>query len=587
MKRFYLIPCPSKLCGTRTEHRNAAVFLVFLAVFCSANFIPALAAPGKVSEELSIAKSAENMGGKSGVWTGKKSGEKPGTMAGESSVEKSVEKKYNEVKKHLFIDDHYVQEIHGLERILHQPERKGIVLRPDRYWEQGMVFAFSAPIWVPEDGVYKWIYRSSYKDWSALAISEDGIHWEKPILNMVSFNGSKENNIFSNDRIHKVVEDPNASDPQERYKGIADRTPVVSGDLINWRDAGSDLGGGDSGSLTYDVEYGIYLAPLKIRDRSNQSFRQFDLATSRDFKTWSKPRFFFGADELDQEIAVDRIRRWLSDPGRPRPLFVEPPPGSEWTPPDDIADLPLRRRSWNAQCNNISVFPYHGQYIGLITLLYTTGAWLPDHRNNSGFFKVEIATTRDLETWNRIREPFLSPARLDHGIVDNFERMLVQTVNRPIVREDELWFYYGGIKAHGYRYTALMDGTPREDGSFSELERRDIEAGRSALYLATLRLDGFVSLRAGDHEGFVLTQPIAYDGGKLFVNLSAQQDGFARIEALDESDRVIAVSRPVTGDGVSIQVDWADDVGPCTSAGRMLRFKIHLKQADLYAFWME
>ena len=57
---------------------------------------------------------------------------------------------------------------------------------------------------------------------------------------------------------------------------------------------------------------------------------------------------------------------------------------------------------------------------------------------------VEMATTRDLRTWNRLREPFLTPARLDHGVARNYERMLVQPVNRPIERDGELWLYYTG-----------------------------------------------------------------------------------------------------------------------------------------------
>lgn len=502
-------------------------------------------------------------------------------------------------QRQLFLDDHIVERIEGLERTLHRPRKRGLVLKPDQPWEKGRAWAFSAPIWVSEERVYKWIYRPNYKNWSGLAVSKDGIHWEKPSLGLVEFNGSKENNLVSKRRIQKVVIDPYDPDPQRRYKGLAGNTPVVSADLLHWHNADSvRLKGGDSGSLTYDEQGRRLLAPTKMRSEGSKTktYRQFKLTTSDDFRSWSKARFFFGADEEDQRLAVQRIRRWLSDPGRPRPLFVEPPPHLGWTPPEAIRELPKRRHSWNAQCQNISVFPYHGQYIALITLMYPTGAYLPKFQNTSAFFMVEVASTRDLKSWNRLREPFLTPARLDHGVAENYERMLVQVVNRPIVREDELWFYYNGCKAHqsfkGWgsgpgRYSTYMDGAPRKVESLSELEREDIAAGQSAIYLATLRLDGFVSLDAGGEAGFVLTKPLKLRGGQLFLNASCRDNSNASVEILNELGEAIAVSHTVTGDGVRLPVRWKENVDLTSLAGRTVRLKIHLKDADLYAFWTE
>ncbi len=501
-------------------------------------------------------------------------------------------------RKYLFLDDYVIDQMEGLKRTLHQPEKRGQVLKPDRFWENGRVSAKSAPIWFPDEGVYRWVYRCTGKDYTALAVSRDGIHWDKPCLGLMKYGGSKQNNLISNKRIFKVVHDPNEEDPDRQFKGISFNTPVTSGDLVNWEDAGGKgIPGGDSGSLTYDEERGRFLAPVKIRDQSKDSFRQFELVTSEDFRTWSDPQFFFGADEEDQRYAVDRIRGWLSDPGRPRPLFVEPPPHLGWKAPEEIRKLPKRRHSWNAQCNNISVFPYQGQYIALITLLYPTGSYLPNHQNTSAFFMVEIATTRDLKTWNRLREPFLEPARLDHGVVDNYERMLVEIVNRPIVVNDELWFYYTGGKAHqgfhaerGYhrgRYGTYMDGKDRTEESLSDLERKDIEAGRSGIYLAVLRLDGFVSLDGGAQGGAVITKPLQLRSGELFLNLSCSGSGSASVELLNESGEVIAVSRPLTGDDVRIRVQWEQSFELDSLVGDSIRLRIHLKRASLYGFWTE
>ena len=500
-------------------------------------------------------------------------------------------------QRQLFLDDHIIERIEGLKRTPHEPQKRGLVLKPDRPWEKGRAGAFSAPLWDPEERVYKLIYRACYKNWCALAVSTDGIHWEKPLLGMIEFEGSKENSLFSDRRIIKVVHDSHEPDLERRYKGLAINTPVVSADLVHWRDAGGPgVPGGDSGSLIYDDLEQRILAPVKIADSSNETYRQFDLVTSDDFLNWTDARFLFGADDEDQRIAVDRIRRWLSDPGRPRPLYVEPPPHLGWTPPDEIRSLPKRRHSWNAQCNNITVFPYHGQYIALITLLYPTGAYLPGHRNTSAFFMVEVASSRDLKTWNRMREPFLEPARLDHGVVENYERMLVQPVNRPIIKGDELWIYYTGGKEHqGFegsqygtgRYSAYLDGSPRDAASLSDLEQKDIAAGQSAIYLASLRLDGFVSLDPESTTGRLLTKPLMPEGEQLFLNASCKENGCISVEAISESGDTIAVSHRVTGDGVRLPVRWQQDVKLNSPVSHPVRLKMNLDNASLYAFWVE
>jgi hypothetical protein len=142
----------------------------------------------------------------------------------------------------------------------------------------------------------------------------------------------------------------------------------------------------------------------------------------------------------------------------------------------------------------------------MITLLYSRGSYLPGHENTSAFFMVEVVSSRDLKKWHPTREIFLKPSRMEKGVV--------QPVNRPITHEGELWFYYSGGKEHQSllsdlgRYSTYMDGIPHGPESFSDLERAEIEAGQSAIYLATLRFDGFVSLNADSEAGYLLTKPL-------------------------------------------------------------------------------
>ena len=53
------------------------------------------------------------------------------------------------------------------------------------------------------------------------AMSKDGLHWEKPELGLIDFNGSKKNNIVI-EYTHgvAVMKDLHETDPQNRYKAI-------------------------------------------------------------------------------------------------------------------------------------------------------------------------------------------------------------------------------------------------------------------------------------------------------------------------------------------------------------------------------
>lgn len=106
--------------------------------------------------------------------------------------------------------------------------------------------------------------------------------------------------------------------------------------------------------------------------------------------------------------------------------------------------------------------------------------------------------------------------------------------------------------------------------------------------LAVLRRDGFASMSTGA-QGELLTKPLLFSGGYLFVNADAA-GGNLSVEIRDAENRPIpgfAASdcRPVTTDGVSTRVEWANgDVAALS--GRPVRFHFQLDTADLYAFWV-
>ena len=123
-----------------------------------------------------------------------------------------------------------------------------------------------------------------------------------------------------------------------------------------------------------------------------------------------------------------------------------------------------------------------------------------------------------------------------------------------------------------------------------------VGAGRNQMYasgstgLATLRRDGFASMDAGEKPGTLTTAPVVFQGRFPFVNVAAAS-GQLRVEILDAEGKVIAPfseanSAPVQADSTHQRLQWQDaaDLGALT--GKPVRFRFHLTNGQLYAFWV-
>ena len=177
-----------------------------------------------------------------------------------------------------------------------------------------------------------------------------------------------------------------------------------------------------------------------------------------------------------------------------------------------------------------------------------------------------------LNTWKRLgdRRPFIKTSRLGAGAYDT------QTIIGPsnaVVRGDELWFYYTGIKQYAF---IAAGATPGYDDYFPD---------KGAVCLAVLRRDGFISLDAAKEKGTVLTDSFKLPGGKLFVNVDAFK-GELRVEALDENGKVLAVSKPVKGDLRRGEVKWQKG-GIADLKGKAVSLRFTLRNASLYSYWIE
>ena len=493
--------------------------------------------------------------------------------------------------KHLFIDDHIIERIDNLVRKLHQPEKVGAVLRPEYRWENIRARSTCAPMWDASEKIYKMVYQAigepvdmtisdllmdtgsapkRSQSFYCYAISKNGINWEKPFLKLHEYEGvswdgkpiSRNNNIIPGGV--GAVQDPNDPDPSRRYKGQlhSDDTRskskkfAVSPDLIHWEwlDIPSIPKGGHS-TFTYDEERELFIITVKLRGPYG---RAVYLTTSRDYEEWTEAELIFHADELDQENGKERIEKFFQDP-----LYKNPFANSPEEYKTDVYELP--------------VFPYEGLYLGMPTMFHHSGKRMPMYENVDGRKTIELVSSRNLRNWDRVcnRAAFLELSPIGDGSA--YDTAQIRPHNQPIIRNNEIWFYYGADK---YRDISQASAWNRE------------YLDSSATCLAKLRIDGFVSLSGGIEFGSVLTKPILIEGEKLVINVNSWR-GQITAELIDASD-----GKPIDGftndESIPISIDstdetmrWKNKASLSELHGRKVRICFSLFKAELFAFWFD
>ena len=101
--------------------------------------------------------------------------------------------------RQLFVDGYWIAANTGVRRQLHAPEKREIVLSPEKPWEMGGLSYLSA---FEDEGKIRGWYRadpksrdSDHNSITCYAESSDGINWRKPTLEQIEFAGSTHNNI--------------------------------------------------------------------------------------------------------------------------------------------------------------------------------------------------------------------------------------------------------------------------------------------------------------------------------------------------------------------------------------------------------
>jgi len=469
-------------------------------------------------------------------------------------------------RRELLVDQHLIEQLDGVRLELHRPVRREVVFRTDAAWE-GNGSAYQS---VFQDGdrfrIYyrgghhpnSKAYKTNKNSWETLCVAEskDGIHWTRPELGIVEFQGSKKNNLVLDKAMVEeirgspahtaVFKDTNPDCPDsERYKIVIKGSPrglylMVSADGFHFR-LKSDKpfatdGAFDSQNLMFWDSVG------RVYREYHRSFdngvRGIVTAASKDcYSIFPKPQWLKYPGATEQALYTNQVQPYYRAPH----IFM---------------GFPMRYndRGWSP---SMTALP------GLEERQFRSKQ---SQRYGTTVTDAAFMTSRDGVTFHRWGEAFIrpGPSRKDTWVYgDNFVFWgMVQTKSHLEGAPDEISLY----ATEGYW-----------QGNFTSFRRY------------TLRMDGFVSAQAPLSGGQLVTKPLRFDGSQLAINFSTSAAGSIRVELQD------AASKPVPGftlddcndqfgDELDRVVSWKSGADVSQLSGKAVRLRFEFKDADLYSF---
>jgi hypothetical protein len=442
----------------------------------------------------------------------------------------------------LFLDDHLIDRLEGLERRSEPPERLDVPVLDSKTF--GCTQPYVTVIHDRERQRFRLWYNHGAAVWHAE--SDDGVHWANPRVAWDlprSYGASlvddgdrgqqpERRYKLANWQATRAREDRQGDD-SGMYVGFSpdgfrwtayDRNPV----LPTWPD-GYDKptphGVGDIVDVYYDPLTRRYGAAVKVHavpadgfapgPRAGKGIRRLvGLSTSPDFLHWERPRRIFKPDERDDGLL---------------------------------------------EFYGMGAVHLRGQLrIGLVRILRDDLPCDPGGPKDGIGYSV-LATSRDGLNWQRRREPFLdrNPLRgsWDHAMT---------WIGAAVPVGDEIFFYYGGY-ARGHKVEPSKE---RQIG------------------LARIKRDRYLAMTPTKEEGRLVTQPFVVPGGRLTVNARATR-GAVFVRLLDVTgkpleDRGAVEQRPLDSDSLAGEVRSQGSLDGLR--GKTVRLEFRLRKAALFGF---
>jgi len=446
-------------------------------------------------------------------------------------------------RRELFVDDFLIDSLKNTRFVLHPPHDEGVAFYFDKSWEG----AFSGYNTILQDGdQYLAYYRglpevgqSEATATTCVAISKDGIHWEKPELDLFPVPGSPKNNIVLKDagevthNFCPFIDTRPGVPAAEKFKALGgtEKSGLIayaSADGFRWHKLQEKpvftQGMFDSQNVAFwsahENSYVLYFRTWT--GTGYHGFRTVSRTTSPDFLNWSPPVAMRYGDTPQEHIYIHQTHAYFRAPH----IYVA------------IAArfMPGRQVISDAQALELEVNPKYFKDCSDGVLMTSRGG----NTYSRTFMEAFIRPGIGLQNWvSRTNYPAL-------GVVQTGKNEMSVYVGQD----------YAQDTAHLRRYS--------------------------------LRIDGFISVNAPYVGGELLTRPLIFEGKQLFLNYATSAPGEILVEILDESGRPLpgfslADSVPVIGNEIDRAASWKSGSDVSGLAGKPIRLRFVMKDADLFA----
>jgi len=451
-------------------------------------------------------------------------------------------------RRELFVDDFLIEKLEGVSLQLQHPQSAGVALKFDQPWE-GQVSGYVTVI--HDSDLYRMYYRgrplTGYGDNDPLAQevtcyaeSQDGITFTRPKLGLVSFGGNKDNNAILADIGHVTHNfapflDTRPGVPKsERFKAVG--------------------GSSESGLIAYVSEDGIHFR--KLQDKPIITGGAFD---SQNNILWSDHEQSYVCFFRTFKNGVRWITRTTSTD------FLT------WTPAVDMTfgDAPNEHLYTN---QTAAYFRAPHLYIG------TAARFWPGRRSlteeQAGALKLD-----DKVNYGGLKLESSDAVLLTSRGGNSYDRTFLESLVRPGT-DLKNWTARSNYPARGVVPTGPVE--------MSMYIQRNYGQPTHYLERLTFRTDGFVSVHAGYQPGELLTRPFTFTGTQLTLNLSSSAAGGVFVEIQDAtgspiSGFTLADCSELNTDDLARVVSWKNGTDVSSLAGKPIRLRFRLKDADLYA----
>lgn len=467
----------------------------------------------------------------------------------------------------LFVDDVLIDRQDNTQRKLHEPVSGGVAIRSDRPWEGPANFGMS----VIDAGDRLLMY---YRGWPmADAVDQNGVGcvaesrdggatWTKPVLNLITRPEWPDNNIIASDageprfafpcapwvdarpgvpvseRIKMVQSEPLSgakhtamTDPRGGKRLVfwvsadgfsfrkSDPQPVLESHLSNCFDGGN--------TMFWSEAEGQYVLYYRCSDNIGTVRRTVARTTSKDFLRWSDPVVMSYGDSPREQLYVNNTQPY-----------------------------------------------FRGQhiYVSLAARFMQNRRVLTDEQVRA----VGFLSPQGHEYFGDCSDGVLLTSRAG---TTQYDRAFMEALVRP-----GLGYENWGSRAN-VPLTGLYPCGP--DRMMFWVSRQYMQKGW-CIERMVLRTDGFASVHAPWQGGEMRTKSLTFTGNRLELNYATSAAGGIKVEVQDADGKpipgyVLDDCLEVVGDEIARTVAWKNGRDLSSLAGKPIRLRFVMHDADLYA----